>query len=145
MATVQAERVLRQAVEVAPDAQEAMRAALTRTWEMVRERPGILRYEIVVRGFHDETARQNAIALYDVFRGLTQEVLERHVAGGGTLVDGWNAADLAGYIVAICDGVILQHTLTGDNEAARRGLHLILTHILRQMGYQTNDDDPAQL
>ena len=144
-ATTQAEQVLRQAVEASPDAKEAMRAALSRTWEMVRERPGILRYEIVVRGFHDETARQNAIALYDVFRNLVQEILERHLASGGTLAGGWTTADLAGYIVAVCDGVVLQHSLTKDGSAARRGLALILTHILGLMGYQTNDDDPAQL
>ena len=95
---------------------------------MVKERRSILRYDLAVRGLRDQSARREANALYGAFRQLNEEILQHHVETGGHLAHGVSPTDLAYYLVAATDGVLLQHALTGDDEAAQRSLHLIQQH-----------------
>jgi Transcriptional regulator len=131
-----AERRLRDAIESAPTATKALEKAFDTTWEMVRERFGILRYDLTVRGFRDRSAQQEAQAVYKGYQRLAEEIVTRHVASGGTLAPGITAPALAHYLVSGLDGVILRHALDEDDEAARRSFDLILDHALRLMGVE---------
>jgi AcrR family transcriptional regulator len=130
----QSEQALRGAINAAPNAPAALEAALTETWRLVSDRPGILRYDLAVRAFRDEDARREVSTIYAVYRRLTEEILEKHVASGGALAPGMAVGTLAHYIVAAVDGVVLQYAITGDEDAARFSLALILDHALLLMG-----------
>jgi AcrR family transcriptional regulator len=131
--TEQAERTLQEAVDVATDAPTALQMGIERTWELVREQPGILRYDVVVRGFRDETAHAEAVEIYGVYRRLTRGILDRHLAEGGTLSPGLTTESLAIYINSLIDGVIVQFTVLRDESLAKLSLSLILTHALQLM------------
>lgn len=128
------EEALRAVIAAAPDAASALKAALAETWTLVRERPGVLRYDLAVRGFRDDEARHEVRTIYAVYNRLTEEILERHRAAGGALTPGLTVPSLARHIVAVVDGVVLQYAITGDEEAARLSLDLILNHALCLMG-----------
>ncbi|HVK03263.1 MAG TPA: TetR/AcrR family transcriptional regulator [Armatimonadaceae bacterium] len=128
-----AESRLRAAIADAPSAQEALRRAFAQVGDLVRERPGILRYDLIVRGFREPSATEEAKAIYATYLGLAQEILESHISAGGKLAPGMTVKSLAHYIVTALDGAILHHTLTGDDAAAEQTMELILEHALALM------------
>lgn len=135
------ERRLRAAMEQSPDAAAALENAFHALWELVQERPGALRYDLVVRGLRDQTAREEARAIYAAYRRLIEEILEQHRLAGGTLAGGVTTQTFATYVVAAVDGVILQHLITGDDDATRESLALIRRHALSLMrGRETTDE-----
>ena len=128
------EQQLRHIIESAPSASEAVSRALQAVLVLVREHPGILRYDLAVRGFRDEVARHDAIAMYETYQSLTREIFTRHLSEGGTLPSGVSVDTLARYLVASVDGIVLQYTLNEDMEAARNCAALIEAHIRQMMG-----------
>lgn len=128
------EQTLRAVIDAAPDAAAALVAALHETWNVVRQRPGVLRYDLVVRGFRDTEVHDEVVAIYTLYRRLTEEILQRHVTEGGRLPEGTTVAALAQHIVAVVDGVVLQYAITRDEAAAQFSLGLIARQTLELMG-----------
>jgi AcrR family transcriptional regulator len=129
-----AEEQLRTAIAPAANAIEALELAFQEVWKTALERPGVVRYDLAVRGLRDTEARKDANALYSLLRRMVEEILERHCASGGTLAEGITAPELAFYVVGAVDGIVLQHTLTGDDDSTKRSLELVRQHSLTLMG-----------
>jgi len=125
-----AEQRVKAAMQEAPSAPDALRRVFDTIWDLVKERPGILRFDLVVRGFRDDTARREVLAIYATYKELMRHLVERHLCEGGQLASGLTAATVAHYLVAAIDGVLLQHVLTGDDDTARDALNLICSHAL---------------
>lgn len=121
---------LEAAIANAPDATAALRHMFQTIWDMVRARPGIMRYDLAVRGFRDPDARREAAAMYEAYHQVMAAVFTRHVQAGGGFALGVTPETLTHYVVAAVDGVILQHTITNDDDAAHSSLRLIEQHVL---------------
>lgn len=125
---------LRAAIEAGPTAKAALENAFETGWQLIQERVGVLRYDLVVRGLRDQEARREASGIYSAFRGLVEEIVDRHLCAGGTLASGVTRESLAHYVIAAVDGVSLQYLITGDADAAVGGLVLIRRQTLALMG-----------
>ncbi len=139
-ATQQAITTLEAHVQAAQTTREAIHVLFASAWQISREQRGFLRYDVAVRGLRDDKARREATALYQAFQRLNESVLQKHVDQGGTLADGVTVGDLARYMVAATDGVLLQFALSGDEASTERGLDLIeqhVLHLLKESGAQT--------
>ncbi|MES2462240.1 MAG: TetR/AcrR family transcriptional regulator [Armatimonadota bacterium] len=129
-ATKGTESRMRDAINQAQTATAGLENLFTAIWDMVEDQPGALRYDLVVRGFRDEKARQDVLAIYAVYQNLTEELIERHLHEGGTLAAGMTASGIAHYILSATDGILLQHVLTGDAVAAQNALAMVKNHAL---------------
>jgi AcrR family transcriptional regulator len=134
-----AEAVLRPVMSEAPDAAAALAAALDALWNFVRERRGVLRYDLMLRALRDGNARREVAEVYATYRGLVEQIVERHRRGshndfssGDSNVP--SAPTIAHYVVAAVDGILLQHLISGDESAARRSLELVHAHALSLLG-----------
>jgi AcrR family transcriptional regulator len=125
---------LRAAIEEATTAAEALERAFETAWQLIQERTGVLRYDLVVRGLRDDEARREASAIYDSYRGLVEEILKRHLGAGGVLAPGMTCENLAHYVIAALDGMVLQYLITGNAAATITGLGLIRQQTLALMG-----------
>ncbi len=124
------EKRWRSVIEEAETAIGALNGVFAEIWTGVQEQPGALRYDLVVRGFRDETARQDVLAIYSSYRLLVEGLIERHLREGGTLAPGMTVASITHYMLCAIDGVLLQHVLTGDSAAATTALAMIQNHAL---------------
>jgi hypothetical protein len=97
---------------------------------MVQEGPGILRYDLIIRGFRDEAAHKDVLAIYASYRNVAEDLVKRHLREGGTLTSGVTSSDFANYLMSAIDGVLLQHVLTGDATVAQRALAIVMSHAL---------------
>ena len=140
-AIAQSEKAMRVAAENAPDAATAIAAGIQAAWERARGQSSALRYDLVVRGFRDHAAHRRALAIYDAYLTLSRGVIARHVAEGGRLRDGLTPDQMAAYLNATIDGIILRYTLTRNEEDARRSLGLILKHALHLMEIEERADE----
>jgi AcrR family transcriptional regulator len=125
---------LRAAIEEASTATEALERAFDTAWQLIQERTGVLRYDLVVRGLRDDEARREASGIYASYRAVVEEILERHLCAGGTLAPGMTRENLAHYVIAAIDGVVLQYLITGNAAATVTGLALIRQQTLTLMG-----------
>ena len=125
---------IRSSIAAAPSGAIALESAFNTVWEIVRERPGIVRYDLIVRGLRSETTRREALLLYGAFRQLTEEILQRHLNEGGVLPPELTITDLAHYLISSVDGVILQFALTQNETITQTSLDLILRNALSLMG-----------
>ena len=125
---------LRQATMDAPDAPTAFERAIALIWEMVRERPGVLRYDLVVRGMRDPVAQTQVTAIYDSLYQVVLEILERHISDGHTLAPGMSIAVLAHYLLASVDGVVLLHLIYGDDMKTSGSFALIVAQVHQLLG-----------
>lgn len=125
---------LQAVIDGAPDAPTALALAFQSVWQIAQERRGILRYDLVIRALRDEDARKEAKSVYTSYRRMVETIVERHIASGGTLSMGLTPAEFACCIVSAVDGVVLQHAIMRDNEAARKSLAMILQYALTLMG-----------
>jgi len=132
---------LRRAIEGAPSASDAVERVYAAIWQIMRERPGVLRYDVTVRGFRDPAARDDALEIYDGYRRLMTGIVERHLSEGGRLASGFDSAALTGYMLATLDGIVLQYTLTGNDAAARVSLEVSKRHALDIMGLLPRNRD----
>jgi len=128
------ERTLRKSFEGARDAADALERLFATTWQLMRERPGTIRFDLTVRGFRDEAARREAMNIYASYRRILFDIAQMHLAAGGRLELGLDAARFSEYVLAAADGVILQHLLTSDDETAQLGLDLTKRYALQLMG-----------
>lgn len=129
-----AEQRMREAIVGAKTPTEVLMRAFDETWELVHTRPGVLRFDLAVRGFRDPEARQEAESVYANYRRFVREIIEHHVAVGGTLDADLTPETLANYIVSAIDGIVLHHTLSGDEAAAKRNLSLVRRQVFELMG-----------
>ena len=74
-----------------------------------------------------------------MFRGLTRDVIARHVTEGGVLKEELTPEQLATYVNSAVDGVILRFALTRDEDDAQRSLRLILKNARQLMGMEERD------
>jgi AcrR family transcriptional regulator len=135
---------LRAAIQETPDAASALERAFQMTWEMVKQRPGVLRYDLVVRGMRNPDAHQQAARIYRALYSLVGEILDRHTASGNALRPDVTRDVLEHYLVAAIDGVILQHLVFGDDEKTRGCLQLILQHTKMLLMTGTTADIPLR-
>jgi len=124
-------QTLRAAMEGEPDMGSALRAVFALTLDLIKGRFGILRYDLATRGLRDANARRDANAIYDTFRALVTDAVARHYGPVTILPTGVPVADFAQYVVAAVDGIVLQHVLSGDDDAASRSLSLLHDHALQ--------------
>ena len=124
------EKRLRKAMEQEQTSAAALESLFAEVWRGVQEQPGALRYDLVVRGFRDETAREDVLAIYSGYRRLVEQLVERHLREGGTLSTGVTATGLSYYLLSAIDGVLLQHVLTKDDIAAQNALTMVKKHAL---------------
>ncbi|MBC7805555.1 MAG: TetR/AcrR family transcriptional regulator [Akkermansiaceae bacterium] len=125
---------MRSAIVGSQTSAEALTRAFAHTWKLMLLRPGVLRFDLVVRAFRDSDAKQEALSVYGTYRGFIEEIIEKHLAEGGRLASGLTAQTLADYMVTVVDGVILHHTLSGDDAAAERNLDMVRNQVLQLMG-----------
>lgn len=128
------EQLMRAKIMGSQTAEEAMKRAFAYTLELMIQRRGVLRFDLVVRGFRDPDANQEAQRVYETYRRFVQEIIEKHLAEGGSLASGLTAHTLADYLVTIMDGVVLHHTLSSDDAVAERNLGMVQSQILQLMG-----------
>jgi hypothetical protein len=121
---------MRKAMDEAQTAAAGLKNLFAAIWEMVQEGPGILRYDLIIRGFRDEAARKDVLAIYASYRNVAEDLVERHLREGGTLTPGVTSSDFANYLMTAIDGVLLQHVLMGDATMAQRALAMIRSHAL---------------
>lgn len=121
---------MRATIDQAQTAAAALDSLFRAIWDMVQSQPGALRYDLVVRGFRDEQARQDVLAIYATYQRITEDLIERHLREGGTLKNGVTPSVIAHYMLSAIDGVLLQHVLTLDAKAAQSALALIRNHAL---------------
>jgi AcrR family transcriptional regulator len=124
------ENRMRSAIDEAQTAAAGLENLFRAIWNMVQDQPGALRYDLLVRGFRDEKARHDVLAIYATYQRLAEELIERHLREGGTLAEGLTASGVAHYLLSATDGVLLQHVLTGDDAAAQNSLSIVRNHAL---------------
>lgn len=127
---------LQQSIDAAPDAVTALGDTFQTVWNIVRERPGILRFDLVVRALRDESAREEVLQLYEGFRRILFAIFKRREQEGISWSATMNPEHLAHFVVASVDGIVLHHAVTGDDEAARVSLTLLLQYTLSQLGVE---------
>jgi AcrR family transcriptional regulator len=121
---------LRSAIDAEASATAAFERVFATIWQLVQERTGVLRYDLAVRGFRDPGARGDVLEMYERYRAITEDLVLWRLREGGRLAPGLSAAGLAHYMLCSVDGVILQHVLTGDDDAAQGALDMIRRHTL---------------
>lgn len=122
------------AISDAPSLEEALRRGFAATWEIVRDQPGILRYDLAVRGFRDEGARAEAADIFATLHRMTQAMLVAHLPEerqNGLRVP---VSDLSHYLLSAVDGVILNYFVTRDSDATLASLEIIRQNALRLFG-----------
>ena len=124
------EGILREAMRAAASPKEALELAFDAVWRIITERPGVLRYDLVLRALRDPAARRTANEVYAAYRRLVEDLVEQHVAGGGALTDGMTPPRIGHYAVAAVDGILLQYLVSEDHVAARDSLDLVRRHTL---------------
>jgi AcrR family transcriptional regulator len=133
-ALTRSQDILREAIESAPTPLDALAAGFDATWEIARERPGVLRYDLVLRAIRDEDAREEITSVYAAYRRMVEGLVERYTAQGGALPPGITPRMLGEYVVSAVDGILLNHLVNGDDEAAKNSLDMVRRHVLSLLG-----------
>lgn len=121
----------------APNLGVALDRAFTAALDVVRNNPGILRYDLVIRGFRDDGARIEAQQFYTSYVAFSESLFQAHLAQGKTLSPEVSITTLARYLTCAIDGVILHYMTFHDETAAHESLSLIRDHILRLVNSNT--------
>jgi AcrR family transcriptional regulator len=100
-----------------PDAVEAVIRGL---WHYVEAKPELqlAQYELTIHALRDPTMRELASWQYDRYA----DVVVRTLDGVPDAPSGHELVELARFLVATLDGLILHHCVQGDLESARRRL-----------------------
>jgi AcrR family transcriptional regulator len=100
-----------------PDAVEAVIRGL---WHYVEAKPELqlAQYELTIHALRDPTMRELASWQYDRYA----DVVVRTLDGVSDAPSGHELVELARFLVATLDGLILHHCVQGDLESARRRL-----------------------
>jgi AcrR family transcriptional regulator len=102
------------------DLSEAVEAIIRGLWTHVEAHVDqqLAHYELTVHALRDPTLRELAAWQYDRYTGVVVDALE----GVEGAPEGRARVELARFLVASLDGLILHHCVQGDLEAARRRL-----------------------
>jgi AcrR family transcriptional regulator len=102
------------------DLQHAVEAIIRGLWDYVEAHPDLqlAQYELTIHALRDPTLRELAAAQYDRYVAIVVDTLE----GIPDAPAGQERVELARFLVATLDGLILHHCVQGDLEAARRRL-----------------------
>lgn len=117
------ERVLQEAVEgVRDDPGRAIPRMLEKFWEFIDETPDLqlAQYELTVHALRNPKMRRLAVDQHKRYAAAILGVLDQ-VPGSP---EGQEAEDLARYIAATMDGLVLHRLVEEDVEGGRRRLHL---------------------
>lgn len=141
-ALARTETRMREAIHNALNLEDAMDRAFAVIWELMQERPGILRFDLAVRGFRDPSALAEVRQVYHAYEQIVLDLIARDYAAtagseertpetGGISHDRTEHLESVGrYMVAAVDGIVLQHTLNADDAKAQSALSLIRRHVL---------------
>lgn len=114
---------------------EMMRRVFAAMWEVVRDQPGVLRFDLAVRGFRDETARRQAQEMFRNNLLMAEHMVACQLASSGALLpEGVTVTQIAHYFVSAVDGLLLNYCITRDEAATLAGLDLIREHALLLLG-----------
>jgi hypothetical protein len=102
-------------------------ALITGFWEFTESTPELqlAQYELTVHALRDPKLRPLAVRQYERYTDAVEQVLERIAE----LPGGESRRDLARFVVATIDGLILQSLVHPDPEAARRRLRLYVASL----------------
>jgi AcrR family transcriptional regulator len=114
---------------------ECLRLGLAEYWEIVRDQPGILRFDLAVRGFRDDSARAKSAFLLDELNRMTVELLGGF---GGARPDGFYEP-IAHFLVSSLDGITLSYLVSRDPERALRAMDLLREQVLILCGVEPGD------
>jgi len=117
------ERVLQEAVQgVRDDPGRAIPRMLEEFWNFIDETPDLqlAQYELTVHALRNPKMRRLAVDQHKRYTSAIRGVLDQ-VPGSP---EGREAEDLARYIAATMDGLVLHRLVEEDVEAGRRRLHL---------------------
>lgn len=128
------DQYMRESIAGSRTAEEALTRAFEHIWKLMVQGRGVLRFDLVVRGFRDPEAKKEAMNVYGTYRRFVQEIIEKHVSEGGVLPPNLTAQTMADYTITLVDGVILHHRLSGDDAAAERNLNMVRTQLFQLIG-----------
>jgi AcrR family transcriptional regulator len=117
------ERVLQDAVEdVRDDPNRAIPRMLEEFWDFIDETPDLqlAQYELTVHALRNPKMRRLAVDQHRRYTDAIRGVLEQVPNGP----EGQDAQDLARYVAATMDGLVLHRLVEEDVEAGRRRLRL---------------------
>jgi AcrR family transcriptional regulator len=102
------------------DLPSAVEAVIRGLWRYVEAEPDfqLAQYELTIHALRDPALRELASWQYDRYAGVIVDTLE----GVPGAPSGDELLELARFLVATLDGLILHHCVQGDLEAARRRL-----------------------
>jgi AcrR family transcriptional regulator len=102
------------------DLQHAVEAIIRGVWDYVEAEPDVqlAHYELTIHALRDPALRELAAWQYDRYVEIVSHALE----GVPDAPVGAERIELARFLVATLDGLILHHCVQGDLEAARRRL-----------------------
>jgi AcrR family transcriptional regulator len=102
------------------DLQHAVEAIIRGVWDYVEAAPEVqlAHYELTIHALRDPALRELATWQYDRYVEIVNDALE----GVPDAPVGAERTELARFLVATLDGLILHHCVQGDLEAARRRL-----------------------
>ena len=126
-------------VEGATTFDEMMRRIFATMWELVRDQPGLLRFDLAVRGFRDETARCQAEEMFQNNLLMAEQMIHCQLVVTGVVLSGdLTATRIAHYFVSAVDGLLLNYCITRDESSTLIGLDMIREHALSLLGIQVS-------
>lgn len=128
-ALAQTQSRMREAIAGAHDLDSALTRAFDCIWTLLKERPGVLRFDLAVRGFRDPAARVEVQGVYSAYRSLIIEMIVQHCPKVEQSGHDQTAERIAHYMMCAVDGTVLQHTITGDDASAMSALTMIREHV----------------
>jgi AcrR family transcriptional regulator len=135
------ERVLQRSILEPQQSLEAFGEAIARNvWDFVEETPELqlAQYELTVHALRDDRLRPLARKQYERVHEALELVLEDHPE----VTEGSHHRDIAGYVISVMDGLILQRIVEDDPAAGRRRLELFIA-TLPAVAEQVRDGVPA--
>ncbi len=118
------------AVSAAQTLADALELGLAAYWEFVRDLPGVLRFDLAVRGFRDPVARQQSAWLLTELHRLTVEMLRGFAPADPDQCPTGLFEPIAHFLVASLDGITLHYLMTRDAAVAVRNMELLRRQVL---------------
>jgi AcrR family transcriptional regulator len=120
------EAVLQRSVLEPRQSLEAFGESIARNvWAFVEETPELqlAQYELTVHALRDDRLRPLARKQYQRIQDALELVLEDHPE----IDESNHHRDIAGYVISVMDGLVLQRIVEDDPDAARRRLELFIS------------------
>ncbi len=122
------------AMGCATNLSECLRLGLAEYWEIVRDQPGILRFDLAVRGFRDSAARAKSALLLDELNRMTVELLEAYGAPQEARPAPGFYDPIAHFLVSSLDGITLSYLISRDADKALRAMELLRLQVIALCG-----------